>query len=116
MRLQRIALAKPRRPIRAALMPRQRRIFSSTFRQSESMRIHQALPRESWHVVQPVSCRSDVYAGAHVRHRPVAQLPSIKLNAGRNSKSPVRKYARKAKRKHAEKSEPSDRIGWATEL
>jgi hypothetical protein len=32
------------RPIRAALMPRQRRIFSSTFCRSESMRTHHALP------------------------------------------------------------------------
>jgi len=71
-------------PIRAALMPRPRRIFSSTFCPSEAMRTHQALSRESWHVVQPVSCLSDVYAGAHVRHRPVAELPSIKTSLARN--------------------------------
>src|SRR5262249_32203344 len=44
----------------------------------------QALPRESWHVVQPVSCLSDVYAGVYVRHRPVAQLPSIKTSLVRH--------------------------------
>ena len=76
------------RLIRAALMPRQRRILCSTFCRSESNAHSPSSTGGSWHVVQPVSCRSDVYAGVYVRHRPVAQLPSIKTSLGACEEGP----------------------------
>jgi hypothetical protein len=59
-------------PIQALLLPCQRRIFNQNRGCSNP-----SSTRETWHVVRPVSCISDIYAGAHLRRLPVAHLPSI---------------------------------------
>ena len=66
------------------LMPRQRRIFSSTFCRSESMRTDPSSTKGVLACCPTCSCLSDVYAGARVRHRSVAQLPSIKTGLARH--------------------------------